>query len=153
VWNKFDTLKLPKIYSLTPVPTRGVIGCGGGAIELWNAPYEGLCAHDYLIRNNVVNDTNQLDRTAAPIWIAAFGGGVTAEQCHSNIHIINNSFFVGPGSTFLFGQVENVTIEENDILRCETDQSQTVNVTDSSGIVFSADNKVEHISQSWICEK
>ena len=32
------------------------VGLGGGAMELWNAPYEGLFAQTVLFRNNTVRD-------------------------------------------------------------------------------------------------
>ena len=77
-------------------------GLGGGGVELWNAPYEGLCASSYLIRDNVINDTNQLLRVAAPIWVEAFKAG-GAVPCHADIAVHNNTIAAGPGATLAQG--------------------------------------------------
>ena len=52
---------------------------GAGGIEIWNAPFEGLYAHDVLIQNNrfVANGVTWRNRSAWPaIWSAIFGGKI-----------------------------------------------------------------------------
>ena len=53
------------------------IGLGGGAVEYWDAPYEGLCATSFIVQDNYIEDTSQLDRTGGTaIYIETFGLGL-----------------------------------------------------------------------------
>ncbi|EDQ86051.1 uncharacterized protein MONBRDRAFT_11368 [Monosiga brevicollis MX1] len=100
------------------------VGLGGGLVELFNAPYEGLCAHSYLVRNNTCLYTNQLDRVAAPIWVERLPNNAQLDQfCHDNLTVENNTFVVGPGPIFLLDAIANVTLRDNHLVRCTTDHS------------------------------
>jgi hypothetical protein len=127
-------------------------GLGGGGLELWNAPFEGLCAHDYLVRGNVFNDTNQLDRESAPVWIVAFNNGPSASLCHGNLTFVNNTIAVGPGPLFLLSQVANVTIANNRFLRCASDPSAPI-VTVDTAAVISLNNTLTTLAAPWLCTK
>jgi hypothetical protein len=129
-----------------------VEGTGGGAVELWNAPYEGLCAHDYVIRHNVWTDVNQLDRTAAPLWIIAFANGAEADYCHTNVQVYNNTISSGPGPVFLVSQVANLTITNNTVTRCQGDASPLVQQTDASNVVVHG-NQVTTSTAPELCIK
>ena len=50
-------------------------GLVGGAVEFWNAPFEGLGAVDYVVRNNRIRDCGQLAREHAAIWTTIFQSG------------------------------------------------------------------------------
>jgi hypothetical protein len=67
---------------------------GGGGVEIWNAPFEGLHAHDLLIRNNLFrrNGISHYSRNdaGAAIWSQVFGGR-PSPPLHQNIRIIGNT--------------------------------------------------------------
>ena len=131
-------------------------GLGGGGVELWNAPYEGLCASSYLIRDNVINDTNQLLRVAAPIWVEAFKAG-GAVPCHADIAVHNNTIAAGPGATLALGGVAGVVVEANHITRCALalDPSPTVQAeSNAHNVTFDwASNEVANATDAWLCQK
>merc|ERR1712070_275677 len=79
-------------------------GLGGGAVECWNAPVEGLCASSIIIEGNVAKDVCQLDRRAAPIWIAAQPSGASP-TCHRDVSIRGNKFDTGPDPVFSINDV------------------------------------------------
>lgn len=127
-------------------------GLGGGAVELWNAPYEGLCATQYVIRNNIVNDTNQLNRVAAPIWTQTFPNG--GEFCHHDIGIYNNTFAVGPGSTFLIADTKHAHISSNNITRCISDPDPVFKNINTRDINFDIPSNIIHnLTKNWLCKK
>lgn len=129
-----------------------VQGTGGGGVELWPAPYEGLCASEYVIRNNFFNDTNQLSRTSAPIWTSAFGSAGSG-QCHGTILIQNNTIQAGPGSTFLLSDAKHVVIERCVIERCGTDPEPPVTTSNVGIVSFDTSNAVHNSTASWLCTK
>lgn len=67
---------------------------GGGGVEIWNAPFEGLYGHDLLIRNNLFrrNGISHYSRNdaGAAIWTQVFGGRPST-PLHRNIRIIGNT--------------------------------------------------------------
>ena len=130
-----------------------VQGTGGGGLELWPAPYEGLCASQYVVRNNVYNDTNQLLRTAAPIWITAFGGTGKADTCHRQLLFVNNTMRAGPGSSILLSDVDGAVFRGSAIERCGTDPSPPVSASNTVNLAFGEDNRIVNSTAAWLCVK
>ena len=97
-------------------------GLGGGALELWNAPCEGLLASTVVFRNNTVRDVCQLTsaRVAAPIWSSTFAHTPTSSR-HSDLLLENNTFDSGPGSIFRLSDMEDVLIRNNTVRHCASD--------------------------------
>jgi hypothetical protein len=90
---------------------------GGGAIEIWNAPFEGLYAHDILIHNNrfVENGVAWRNRCSWPaIWSAVFGGK-NPQPLHRNIQILNNEFVDSAGPALHMADVDGLVIKGNTI--------------------------------------
>eukprot|EP00051_Salpingoeca_urceolata_P012216 m.151587 g.151587 ORF g.151587 m.151587 type:complete len:673 (-) comp17414_c1_seq5:244-2262(-) len=137
--------------------TRGYIhnntfqGLGGGALEGWDDALEGLFLEDYLFTDNLVNDTNQLDRYAAAIWTNSFRDSVTPG--HKRIGVYNNTFAFGPGPTFIFNDAEHVDLAHNSIVRCCTDPTSVVSAERSLNIRFDASNTVTQSNDTWLCRK
>ena len=97
-------------------------GLGGGALELWNAPYEGLLASTVLFRNNTVRDVCQLTsaRVAAPVWSATFAETATSSR-HSDLLVENNTFDSGPGSIFRLVAMAGALVRNNTVHHCASD--------------------------------
>jgi hypothetical protein len=90
---------------------------GGGAIEIWNAPFEGLYAHDVLIQNNrfVENGVAWRNRSSWPaIWSAVFGGK-NPQPLHRNIRILNNEFIDCAGPALHMADVDGLVVKGNAI--------------------------------------
>jgi hypothetical protein len=90
---------------------------GGGGIEIWNAPFEGLNAHDVLIQNNkfIGNGVAWRNRCPSPaIWSAVFGGQ-TPQALHRAIRILNNEFIDCAGPAMHMADVDGLIIEGNRI--------------------------------------
>jgi hypothetical protein len=89
-------------------------GLGGGAVELWNAPSEGLGAMDYIIRDNSIRDCGQLTREHAAIWATVFKSG--ADRLHRNLLITDNEIvgFCGPAISLC--DVDNAIVRDNTIV-------------------------------------
>ena len=90
---------------------------GGGGIEIWNAPFEGLHAHDVLIQNNrfIGNGVAWRNRNSWPaIWSAIFGGK-SPQPLHRNIRILNNEFVDCAGPAMHMADVDGLVIEGNRI--------------------------------------
>jgi hypothetical protein len=89
-------------------------GLGGGAVELWNAPSEGLGAMDYIIRDNSIRDCGQLTREHAAIWATVFKSG--ADRLHRNLLITDNEIvgFCGPAISLC--DVDNGIVRDNTIV-------------------------------------
>lgn len=87
-------------------------GLGGGAVELWNAPFEGLGAVDYVIRNNRIRDCCLLSRKNAIIWATIFKSG--ADRLHRNLLIADNEISGLLGSSnILLCDVHNAVVRGN----------------------------------------
>lgn len=71
-------------------------GLGGGAVEFWNAPFEGPGAESYVVRSNRISGCGRLAREHAAIWATAFRSG--ADHLHRRLTIIDNTIegFAGP---------------------------------------------------------
>lgn len=89
-------------------------GLGGGAVEFWNAPFEGLGAVDYVIRNNRIRDCGQLAREHAAIWTTIFKSG--ADRLHRNLLITGNEITGFPGSAICLRDVQNAVVRDNTIV-------------------------------------
>ena len=90
---------------------------GGGGVELINVPYEGLYAHDILIKNNIFNRGGLLDKgrsMAAPaIWAEIFHWNVLSQPLHRNIRIIGNVITDYPSHAMEIVDVTNLLITNN----------------------------------------
>ena len=90
---------------------------GGGGIEIWNAPFEGLHAHDVLIQNNkfIGNGVAWRNRNAWPaIWSGIFGGK-SPQPLHRNIRILNNEFVDCAGPAMHMADIDGLIIQGNRI--------------------------------------
>jgi nitrous oxidase accessory protein NosD len=88
-------------------------GLGGGAVEFWNAPFEGLGAVDYVVRGNRIRDCGQLVREHAAIWATIFKSG--ADKLHRNLLITDNEITGFPNPSILLHDVQNAVIRDNRI--------------------------------------
>ena len=89
-------------------------GLGGGAVEFWNAPFEGLGAVDYVVRNNRIRDCGQLAREHAAIWATLFKSG--ADKLHRNLLIAGNEITGFPSPAILLHDVQNAVVRDNRIV-------------------------------------
>ncbi|MBM3858827.1 MAG: right-handed parallel beta-helix repeat-containing protein [Verrucomicrobia bacterium] len=86
-------------------------GLGGGAVEFWNAPFEGLGAVDYVVRGNRIRDCGQLAREHAAIWATIFKSG--ADKLHRNLFITDNEITGFPSVAILLRDVQNAVVRGN----------------------------------------
>jgi hypothetical protein len=89
-------------------------GLGGGAVEFWNAPFEGLGAVDYVVRDNRIRDCGQLAREHAAIWTTIFKSG--ADRLHRNLLITGNEITGFPNPAILLRDVDNAVVRDNAIV-------------------------------------
>jgi hypothetical protein len=89
-------------------------GLGGGAVEFWNAPFEGLGAVDYVVRDNRIRDCGQLAREHAAIWTTLFKSG--ADRLHRNLLITGNEITGFPGHAIWLRDVQNAVVRDNTIV-------------------------------------
>jgi hypothetical protein len=88
---------------------------GGGGGEIWNAPYEGLYAHDILIQNNLFRRGGLIHKNSGPasaIWIEIFAGN-PSQPLHRNLQIIGNRIVDYPGTGIEVADATGVRIENN----------------------------------------
>jgi hypothetical protein len=88
-------------------------GLGGGAVEFWNAPFEGLGAVDYVVRGNRIRDCGQLVREHAAIWATIFKSG--ADKLHRNLLITDNEITGFPNPSIRLHDVQNAVVRDNRI--------------------------------------
>jgi hypothetical protein len=89
-------------------------GLGGGGVEFWNAPFEGLGAESYVVRGNRIANCLRLERRHAAIWATAFRPG--GSRIHRNLLIEGNEI-VGAGLPAMdLGDAENVVLRDNRIV-------------------------------------
>lgn len=86
-------------------------GLGGGAVEFWNAPFEGLGAVDYVVRGNRIRDCGQLSREHAAIWATIFKSG--GDQLHRNLLIDDNEITGFHGIPILLRDVQHGLVRGN----------------------------------------
>lgn len=134
------------------------VGLGGGAMELWNAPYEGLFAQSVLFRNNTVRDVCQLSRAAAPIWTSVPRPDQSSSPAlvHSDVRIENNSFDTGPGPIFWLGDISDVVVTANSITYCSKavvyPSGGVLNTSNAHGVVL-RDNTLFPCDSPRLCVK
>jgi len=92
-------------------------GLGGGGVEFWNAPFEGLGAENYVVRNNRIVHCLRLRRKHAAIWCIAFRPG--GSRIHRNLLIEDNEIAGGGAPAADVGDAENVVFRNNRIRRPE----------------------------------
>jgi hypothetical protein len=134
------------------------VGLGGGAMELWNAPYEGLFAQTVLFRNNTVRDVCQLSRGAAPIWTSVPRPDQSSSPAlvHSDVRIEKNSFDTGPGPIFWLSDISDVVITANAITYCSKaviyPSGGVLNTSNAHGVEL-RDNKLQAVDSPRLCVK
>ena len=89
-------------------------GLGGGAVEFWNAPFEGLGAVDYVVRDNHIRDCGQLAREHAAIWATVFKSG--SDKLHRNLLITGNEITGFPNPAILLRDVQCAVVRDNRIV-------------------------------------
>jgi hypothetical protein len=87
---------------------------GGGGVEFWNSPFEGLAAQQYVVQNNTIRDCGRLARKHAAIWCSLFKGG--ADQLHQQLLISNNEILNFPGTAIRLHDIGNSVVRDNHIL-------------------------------------
>lgn len=102
-------------------------GLGGGAVEFWNAPAEGLGAMDYIVRNNRIHDCGLITREDAAIWATLFKSGT--DRLHRNLLITGNEITGFPGPAILLRDVKNAVVENNTITPAQTDSQYNNSAT------------------------
>jgi len=88
-------------------------GLGGGAVEFWNAPFEGLGATDYVARGNRIRDCGLIAREDAAIWAIIFKPG--GDKLHRNLLITDNDITGFPGPAILLCDTTNAVVSNNRI--------------------------------------
>ena len=89
-------------------------GLGGGAVEFWNAPFEGLGAVDYVIRRNRIIDCGLLNREHAAIWATIFKSGT--DRLHRNLLIADNEIRNFGSTPILLRDAEGAVLRDNQIV-------------------------------------
>ena len=90
---------------------------GGGGVEIFNAPYEGLYGHDILIKNNIFKRGGLVDKgksmRAPAIWIEMFHWNVVADPLHRNIRIVDNDISDYPAYAMELCDVTGLFVKDN----------------------------------------
>ena len=89
---------------------------GGGGVEFWNAPFEGLGAVDYVVTGNRILNCGRLSRQHAGIWATIFKSGNA--RLHRNLLIARNEISGFAGPSILLRDCENVVLGDNRIDDC-----------------------------------
>lgn len=95
------------------------IELGAGGVDFWNAPLEGLYAHDVLVQDNHFEGGGRVSRKAgyaSAIWSEIFAGK-PSHPLHRNIRILNNTIIDYPANGMLLVDVTGLIIRGNKILR------------------------------------
>lgn len=93
-------------------------GLGGGAVEFWNAPFEGLGAMDYVVRDNHIRDCGLLAREDAAIWATIFKTG--GDKLHRNLLIADNEISGFDGPAIVLRDTQNAIVRNNNIVNAPT---------------------------------
>lgn len=88
-------------------------GLGGGGVEFWNSPFEGLAAENYVVRNNRILNCGRLDREHAAIWATIFKTG--HDRLHRGILIENNEIQNFPVPAMLLRDMAGAVVRGNRI--------------------------------------
>ena len=94
-------------------------GLGGGAVEFWNAPFEGLGASDYVVRNNRMVNCGLLDREHAAIWTTIFKNG--SDRLHRNLSITGNEIRDFRGIPMLLCELRDSLVQNNQVVITKRD--------------------------------
>lgn len=86
---------------------------GGGGVELWPAPFEGLATEHYVIRRNTILDCGRLNREHAGIWATMFKPG--GDRLHSSILVADNRISGFSGTAILLGDMRDAVVRGNQI--------------------------------------
>jgi hypothetical protein len=92
-------------------------GLGGGAVEFWNAPFEGLGAVDYVVRDNRISGCGLLAREHAAIWATIFKSG--SAQLHRNLLITGNQITDCPNPAILLRDVHCAVVRDDRIVSAQ----------------------------------
>jgi hypothetical protein len=87
---------------------------GGGGVELWPAPFEGLAAENYVIRRNTIVDCGRLTRVHAGIWATMFKPG--GDPLHRAILIADNRISGFGGPSILLGDMRDSLVRNNHVV-------------------------------------
>jgi hypothetical protein len=104
---------------------------GGGGVEFWNAPFEGLAAENYMVRDNRILNCGRIARKHAGIWATMFKTG--GDQLHRNLLFERNEIIGFPGSAILLSDVENVVLRENRI-QAPPSKSEAIVLNNSANV-------------------
>jgi hypothetical protein len=97
------------------IENNGFLELGGGGVEIFNAPYEGLHGHRILIRNNLFRRGGLVARKhgAAPaIWTEIFDGA-PSQPLHRDIRITGNRIVDYPGTAIHINDTSGLVIADN----------------------------------------
>ena len=104
---------------------------GGGGVEFWNAPFEGLGAVDYVVRNNRIDRCGRLAREHAAIWATIFKTG--GSRLHRNLLVTGNDISGFTGPPILLRDAENVVVRGNRISACDP-AHEPVTLVNTAGV-------------------
>ncbi len=88
-------------------------GLGGGAVEFWNAPFEGLGAVDYVVRGNQIRTCCLVKREHAAIWATMFKTG--GDRLNRNLLIADNNISGCPAPAILLRDTQCALVVGNSI--------------------------------------
>lgn len=89
-------------------------GLGGGGVEFWNSPFEGLAAENYVVRGNRILNCGRLDREHAAIWVTIFKTG--GDRLQRNLLIEQNEIQNFPSPAMLLRDVAGAVVRGNRII-------------------------------------
>lgn len=115
-------------------------GLGGGAVEFWNAPFEGPGARDYVVSNNRIKDCCLIDRHDAPIWIQAFTSG--SSRIHSNILITGNQISGIKDCAMRINDARNVLIRDNTVIASQSQTDEKLIISSNTKDLITRDNRI-----------
>jgi len=86
---------------------------GGGGVEFWNAPYEGLGGSDYVVTNNTIRNCCRVLREDAPIWVVTFPKN--GAKLHDNLRIEGNKIDARNLPAVWVNGAKKVVIRNNEV--------------------------------------
>ncbi len=116
---------------------------GGGGVEFWNAPFEGLAAENYVVRDNRILNCGRIARKHAGIWATMFKTG--GDKLHRNLLFERNEITGFPGSAILLSDVENVVLRENRITN--NSNSDPIILTNTEGMKLENNHMEKNTNQ------
>ena len=103
---------------------------GGGGVEFWNAPFEGLAAENYVVRHNRIVGCGRLTRRHAAIWATIFQTG--GDRLHRNLLIAENQITGFSGPAIDLADTQDAVVRGNRIVTADPNPvmfSNTANVS------------------------